>query len=97
MGVEGGIMQIFSSPVKENGQITLPEQVRKLLGIKSKKGDVVGLVVENREIRIVKAHVVKDTSLTPDEIALMADWSKKGKGKKSFRKTQNALHYLWNL
>ncbi|MBA3065140.1 AbrB/MazE/SpoVT family DNA-binding domain-containing protein [bacterium] len=90
-------MQIFSSQIKENGQITLPEQVRKLLGINFKKGNVVGLVVENGEIKIAKARVVKDTSLTPDEIALMADWSKKGKGKKSFKKTQNALKYLWSI
>ncbi len=90
-------MQIFSSQIKENGQITLPAQVCKLLGVKSKKGAVVGIVVENGEIKIVKARVVKDTSLTSDEIALMADWSKKGKGKRSFKNPENALKYLWNL
>jgi len=90
-------MQIFSSAVKENGQITLPEQIRKFLGIKAKRGDTVGLVVENGEVKIVKARVVKDTSFSHDEISLLAKNSKKGKGKKSFKNPQNALKYLWNL
>ena len=90
-------MQIFSSAVEENGQITLPEQIRKFLGIKAKRGDTVGLVVENGEVKIVKARVVKDTSFSPDEISLLAENSKKGKGKKSFKNPQNALKYLWNL
>ena len=89
-------MQIVSSHITEKGQITLPEQVRKILGLKHKHS-IVGFVIDGKEIKVVKARVVEDKTLTPDEISLMAKWSKEGKGKISFKNTNSALEYLWRI
>lgn len=89
-------MQIVSSHITEKGQITLPEQVRKILGLKHKDA-IVGFVIDGKEIKVVRARVVEDKTLTPDEIALMAKWSKEGKGKVSFKNTNSALEYLWRI
>ena len=89
-------MHIWSSSVSEKGQVTLPKSVRGILGI-NKPGQLVGFVVEGDSIKLTRAKVVKDTSITEDEMAMMAQWSKKGNGRKVFKTTKSALKHLWSL
>ena len=82
--------------MSEKGQVTLPKDVREILKIQ-KPGQLVGFMVDGNTIKLTRAKVVQDTSLTEDEIAMLAKWSKKGKGRRIFKNAKTALKYLWSL
>ena len=89
-------MQIYSSYVGEDSQIIIPKQVCKILGIKNRNTPV-GFVVKGNQVEMVRGKIVPDIILSDDEISMLAEWSKKKKGKKTFSNVNSALKYLWRL
>ena len=89
-------MTIFSSVVSQKGQVTLPKTVRAILRIK-KAGEIVGFMVDGNNVRLTRAKIVPDNSLTAGEIDMLAGWSKKRKGRLTFKNSKDALKFLWSL
>lgn len=89
-------MEMVSCPMGEKAQITLPKVVRKALGLK-KKGELVGFMVESGSIRLTKARVIPEASLSDREIERLAVSAGRHHGKRRFRDQKTFLRHLWSL
>lgn len=89
-------IKIVSADVKANGQLRLPQSVRKALCL-SGKSSMVGFIIDGRDVRLAKAAVPLKTSLSNDEVAFLASLSRRGAGKRTFRTPEAALRHLWSL
>ena len=88
--------KMFPADVKANGQVQLPQSVRRALHL-TRKGGVVGFVVEGGHVALTKATVVPEPTLCDEEITFLARLSRRGVGKHSFRTKEAALRHLWRL
>ena len=88
--------KICSADVRSNGTLRLPKPVRQALHLRG-KDNVVGFIIEGRRILLTRARIVPDTRLSDEEIAALAQLSKRGAGKRLFRTQDAALRYLWSL
>jgi len=78
--------RLVTVPLSAKGQITLPKEVRRLLGLEM-RGDWVGFVIDNEEKRVqltrVEAIPVQE-DFTPDEYKKLLELPRK-KGGKTFK------------
>ena len=88
--------QVVAATVKANGELRLPNPVKRALHL-SRKGDMVGFVIEQGRVVLTKAMVVPQPILSDEELAFLARLSKRGTGRRTFRTTETALRYLWSL
>jgi len=49
-------MRVYYAKVTSKFQITIPREVRELLGVK--RGDVIAFIVENGKVEVKKARIV---------------------------------------
>ena len=87
---------IYPSTVRVNGDIRLPKPVRAALHLRG-KDDLVGFVIVGGQVRLTKATVVPDATLSDEELAGLARLSKRGIGTRTFRTQEAALRHLWSL
>ena len=88
--------KMMAADVKANGELRLPQPIRRALHLRG-KGGLVGFVIEGKRILLTKATVVPEPILSDEEIASLARLSRRGAGKKSFHTKDAALRYLWSL
>ena len=88
---------VVATAVKKNGQLQLPVPVRKALHLRS-TGDRVRFVISGPSVLLTAATIThKSTSFSDDEIAFLADLSKRGVGTRTFQTKAAALRHLWSL
>lgn len=87
---------IISAEVKANGELRLPTRIRQALHLRGKK-NLVGFVIEGKRILLSRATIIPEPTLSDEELAMLAQASKRGAGKRTFRTTDQALEYLWSL
>jgi len=87
---------MYPSKVNANGEVRLPKPVRAALHLR-RKGALVGFVVVGGQVRLTKATVVPDSTLSEEEVAYLARLSKRATGTRTFRTQDAALRHLWSL
>ena len=88
--------KMISADVKTNGEVRLPQSVRRALHLQ-RKGGLVGFVVERERVVLTRATIVPDAPLSDEEMAFLARSSKGGAGRRTFQTRETALRYLWSL
>ena len=87
--------QLIAADVKADGQLRLPQSVRRALRLK--RGGTVGFVIQGGRVLLTKATLVPEPRLSDEELAFLARLSRRGVGKRTFRTQDAALQYLWSL
>jgi|GEM_PF-2163294 len=59
-------MQTYGCPIGAKFQVTIPKEVRMVLGIKS-KGDLVGFMVEGNHVNLTKARIQAEEVFSDEE------------------------------
>jgi hypothetical protein len=85
-----------AADVKANGELRLPKRVRQILHVGGKGGRV-GLMIQGTRVLLTPTTPTSKSALSDQEIAFLADVSKRGVGKRTFRTKDAALQYLWGL
>ena len=85
-----------ATDVKANGDLRLPKRVRQVLHLGGKGGRV-GFRIQGTRVMLTPTTMVPKSSLSQQEMAFLADVSKRGLGKRTFRTKDAALQYLWGL
>lgn len=88
--------KLLATSVNANGDLRLPAPVRKTLHLRH-GSDLVGFVIEGSRVLLTKATVVPEPQLSHEELAELARLSKRGAGRRTFRRQDAALQYLWSL
>jgi hypothetical protein len=87
---------VVATAVKRNGELQLPMPVRKALRLRS-TGDRVRFVISGPSVLLTASTIAPKSTFSDDEIAFLADLSKRGVGKRTFRTKAGALRHLWSL
>ena len=87
--------KLVTASLTSKGQLTLPKEVREILGI-SEKGEMVGFMIDDqsRSIRLSRVDVIpSDEDFTDEEYKKLAQLAKQ-KGGKSFKSMDALLRDL---
>jgi len=87
---------MIPTSVDAEGRLRLPSSVRHALHLK-RTGGLIGFVIQGDRVVLTKATVVPETSLSDEELAVLARWSKQGRGTRAFSTQDAALRHLWSL
>lgn len=87
---------VVATAVKKNGELQLPVPVRKALRLRS-TGDRVRFVISGPSVLLTTVTISPKATFSDDEIAFLADLSKRGVGKRTFQTKAAALRHLWSM